>query len=451
MNVTLDKTSEVAAVITIEMQAADYEKQVKQSINQYAKKAQMPGFRPGKVPVSLVKKMYGTQVKAEEVNKLLQQTLVDYIKEQKLAVLGEPMICKDQAQLDIETSDDFTFKFDIALAPTFKAELTAKDSLPYYDIKVSKKEIDDQVKSHAKQSGHHENVETYQDGDILRGALAEQDAEGKPMEGGILVDKASLMPQYFVSDAQKKIFEKAKVGDVITFNVSQAYEGRDAEIAALLKIEKDQVADHKGDFTFQVEEISHFVAAEVNQELFDRVFGEGNVKSEEEFRSRIKEQMQKMRQADSDYKFLLDLRKYAEDKVGELQFPEDLLKRFMQEQSKEKEEIKDEDFQKSLAELKWHLIKEQLVAANNINVSQEDVQQQARNATRYQFMQYGINNIPDEYLEQYAAKMLEDRNQTNALVERAIDEKLTAALKNVVKLDHKSISFDDFAKLFEAK
>lgn len=448
MNVSFEKQDVVSAIMTINIEAADYESQLKEALKGYAKKAQMPGFRPGKVPVGLVKKMYGTQAKAEEVNKVLSKALYDYIRENDVQVLGEPMVSEKQGEVDMENSNDFTFVFDIAIAPEFKAELSADDKITYYDIDITDEQIDAQVKGYAQQAGAPQNVESYEDRDILRGALAEQDENGAPKENGVNVDKASLMPAYFKNDEQKAIFENAKVGDVITFNPTKAYDGNETEIAALLKVEKDQVAQYAGEFTFQVEEISRFVPAEVNQELFDRVFGEGEVKDEADFRARIKAQLEEMHVADSDYKFLVDVRAYCEEKVGELQMPEAILKRFLTEQNKDKE-ISDEDFSKSMIELKWHLIKEQLVKQTEVKVDNDDVKKQAVNAARFQFAQYGMNNIPEEYLVQYADKMMEDRNQVNALVERCIDDKLTAALKNIVTLDHKSIGVEDFAKMFE--
>ena len=255
------------------------------------------------------------------------------------------------------------------------------------------------------------------------------------------------MPAYFKSEDQKKIFDGAKVNDVITFNPAEAHS--ENELAALLKVSKEEAPNHKGNFTFQVEEISRFVPAAIDQELFDRVFEEGTVKSEEEFRNKVKEMQAEQFVADSDYKFLLDVRKYAEEKVGNLEFPLELLKKFMKEQNKEKgEDYVEKNFEKSIEELKWHLIKEQLVAAREIKVNDADVKEQAVKAARFQFMQYGMNNVPEEYLEQYAGEMLKNRDQVNGLVERCIDEKLAQSLKTVVTLNHKSVSVEDFQKLF---
>ena len=447
MNISFEKSTPVSGTITIQLVKADYAEKVNEALKKMSQKAQMPGFRPGKVPFSLVNKMYGPQAKMEEVNKLLSDKLFGYIKEQKLEVLGEPMGNESQAPQDIENQDDFEFKFDIALAPEFSIELNKKDKVDYYEIEVDDAQVNSQIEEMTRQAGHPEDVEEYRDGDILRGPLTELDEQGQPKEGGIQVERASLMPNYFKADDQKKLFDGAKKNDVITFKPAEAHS--DVEAASLLKVKKDEVAQHAGDFSFQVEEISRFVPSELDQKLFDRIFGEGQVKSEEEFRNKVKEMQAEQFVADSDYKFLLDVRKYAEEKVGNLEFPLELLKKFMKEQNKEKgEDYVEKNFEKSIEELKWHLIKEQLVAAREIKVNDADVKEQAVKAARFQFMQYGMNNVPEEYLEQYAGEMLKNRDQVNGLVERCIDEKLAQSLKTVVTLNHKSVSVEDFQKLF---
>lgn len=298
----------------------------------------MPGFRPGHVPASLVKKMYGTQVKADEVNKLLQDSLFDYIKSKKIDMLGEPLGSEKQTPQDIEKQDDFTFIFDIAIAPKFKAELNNEDNIDYYDIEVSDDIISKQLGALQQQAGHPEDVDTYEPKDIMRGTLAELDENGQPKEGGLVIETASLMPEYFKNDDQKKIFDGAKKNDVITFNPTTAYEANEAELMSLFKIEREDVANHTGNFSFQVNEISRFVPATLDQEFFDKVFGKDEVKSEDDARNKIKESIHDLQVNDSDYKFMLDVRAYMEQKVGELEFPDELLKKIMKANNKDKDE-----------------------------------------------------------------------------------------------------------------
>lgn len=451
MDIKFDKVGNVSGELTINMVKADYEAQVTKSLKDFSHKAQMPGFRPGKVPMSLIKKMYGTTAKAEEVNKLLESTLFNYIKENKINMLGEPLSSEKQEAQDIENQDNFTFIFDIALAPEFKAELTKDDTVDYYDIEVSEDMISKQLGALQQQAGHPEEVEAYESNDILRGTLAELDENGQPKEGGLVIETASLMPKYFKSDDEKAKFEGSKKNDVITFCPSAAYEANEAELSALLKIDKDKVAEHAGNFSYQIDSISRFVPAELNEEFFEKVFGkDAEVKSEEDARAKVKETIQSLQVNDSDYKFLLDVRSYMENKVGNLEFPDELLKKIMKANNKDKDEkFVDENYEKSIVELKWHLIKEQLVEANNVKVDDKDVKSAAVQAARFQFAQYGMNNIPDEYLENYAQEMLKNREQVNGLVERCIDQKLTEALKEVVTLNHKAISAEDFTKMFD--
>lgn len=450
MNIQFDKVGNVSAELTIRMEQADYEAKVNKSLKDFCQKAQMPGFRKGKVPMSLVKKMYGTQAKAEEVNKLLQDTLFNYIKENHVNMLGEPLGSEKQEPQDIEKQDDFIFIFDIALAPEFSVELSAADTVDYYDIQVDDEMITKQLDALRQQAGHPEDVEEYADRDILRGTLAELNEDGMPKEGGVVVETASLMPQYFKNEDQKKAFEGAKKNQIISFSPNAAYEGNETELSALLKVEKDDVKNHLGNFSFEIHEISRFVPAELNEDFFEKVFGKDTVKNEEEARAKVKESIQNLQLNDSDYKFLLDVRAYLENKVGALEFPDELLKKIMKANNKDKgDDFVENNYAKSIEELKWHLIKEQLVKAHEIKVEDKDVKASAVQAARYQFAQYGMNNIPDEYLENYAQEMLKNQEQVQGLVERCIDQKLTEVLKGVVTLNHKEISSQDFAKMFE--
>ena len=369
-------------------------------------------------------------------------------------MLGEPLPSDQQEQLDFEGDAALTFKFDIAVAPDFKAELTGKDKIDYYNITVDDKLVGQQVEMYQNRAGQYEKAEQYdaEQRDMLKGDLRELDANGGVKEDGITVADVALMPQYMKVDDQKKLFDGCKLGDIITWNPRKAYPDSDVEVSSMLKIEKDQVAEHTGDFTYQVTEINRYVKHEVNQELYDQVFGDGNVKDEKEFRQKIADQISQQFKADADYKFLLDVRKYMEEKVGKLEFPEAILKRVMLNNNKDKgADFVEKNFEGSSKELGWHLIKEQLVAAQGIKVEEDDLKAVAKEAARAQFAQYGMSNIPDEYLENYAQDMLKKRENVDGLVDRAIDVKLIAALKSVVKLNEKKITLEDFQKMLQEK
>ena len=449
MNISFEAPDKVNGLMTITLEKEDYQGEVEKTLKDYRKRANIPGFRPGQAPMGMIKRQFGASVKVDAINKMLGEKLYEYIRENKIQMLGEPLPSEQQEQLDFESDAPLTFKFDIAVAPEFKAELTGKDKVDYYNITVDDKLIDQQVEMYQSRAGQYEKTEQYdaEQRDMLKGDLREV---GK--EGGIELSEISLMPQYIKVDDQKKLFDGCKLGDVITWNPRKAYPDNDAEVSAMLKIQKEEVKDHEGDFTFQVTEISRYVKAPVDQKLFDQVYGEGNVKDEKEFRQKIADQISQQFKSDSDYKFLLDVRAHMEKKVGKLEFPEAILKRVMLNNNKDKgADFVEKNFEASIKELGWHLIKEQLVAAQDIKIEDDDLKNVAKEAARAQFAQYGMSNIPDEYLENYAQEMLKKRENVDGLVDRAVDVKLTAALKNVVKLNEKDITLEDFQKLLQEK
>ena len=363
-------------------------------------------------------------------------------------MLGEPLPSEKQTPQDLEQDGPFTFVFDIAVAPEFTAELTAKDKVDYYAIKVDDKLIDQQVQMYASQAGEFVKGEVYEGNDTLTGDLRQLDEQGNTLEGGITADSGMIMPAYIKDEAQKKLFDGCKPGDIITFNPKKAYPDNDAEVAALLKVDKEQVKDLTSDFSYQVTEVRHFQPAEVNQQLFDRVFGEGTCQDEKAFRQKISDSLQAQLVQNSDYKFLMDVRAYMEKKVGKLEFPEALLKRVMLQNNKDKEpDFVEKNFEGSIRELEWHLIKEQLVAAQEIKVEEADLKAIAKDAIRQQFAQYGMSEVPDDVLDNYAAEQLKKRENIDNFVDRAVDVKLTEKLKTVVKLNEKSVSLEEFNKM----
>ncbi|MBM6864700.1 trigger factor [Bacteroides caecigallinarum] len=448
MNISLQNVSNVSAVLTAQIEKADYQEKVEKSLKTLRQRVNMPGFRKGMVPMGLIKKQYGVSVLLEEVDKLLQEKVGEYIRENKVNMLGTPL--PKENNIDFSKDENFEFSFDIALAPEFSIELSNNDAVDYYDIDVTDDMVDQQVKMYAQRNAKYDKVEEYQDKDMLKGLLAELDENGSTKEGGVQVEGAVMMPSYMKNDDQKAIFNGAKVNTVLVFNPSVAFDNNEAELASLLKVKKEDVANYKGNFSFQIEEITRMVPGELNQELFDQVLGEGKASNEEEFRAQVKESIATQFVADSDYKFLIDLRAYAMGKVGKLEFADDLMKRIMLENNKEKgEEYVNENYDKSLEELTWHLIKEKLVEANGIKVEQADIQNMAKEATRAQFAQYGMINVPDELLDNYSKEMLKKRESVEALVNRVIETKLAAAVKGQITLNHKAISVEDFNKMFQ--
>ena len=447
MKISFENPDKVNGLLTITVEEADYQASVGKTLKDYRKKANYPGFRPGMVPMGLIKKQYGASAKMDAINKLIGEQIYKYMQDNKIQMLGEPLPSEKQEAQDLEKPAPYTFAFDIAVAPEFKIELNGHNKIDHYTIIVDDALIDRQVEMFTSRNGTYEKAESYEDNDMLKGDLRELDEKGNTKEDGITVEAASILPNYIKDEAQKALFNGAKLGDIITLNVSKAFEN-EAEIASLLKVERDRVKDIKSDFSYQITDIQRYKKHPVDQELFDSLFGKDTVKSEKEFREKIAEGLKEQLAVDADYKFILDVRAYCEKKVGKLEFPDALLKRIMLNNNKDKgEEFVEKNYEQSIKELTWHLIKEQLVADNQIKVNDEDVLNAAKETARVQFAQYGMNNVPDEYVENYAKEILKKRENVDGLVDRAVDIKLTDALKKVVKLNEKEISLDDFNKM----
>ena len=451
MEITLQNVSEAKGLLTVKLAKADYEPKVEKALKAFRQKANIPGFRPGMVPMGLIKKQYGSAIKAEEVNKMLQEAVYGYLKENKVDMLGEPLPNEDQQQtIDLDTQDEAEFLYDIALAPKFDATLTAEDTLPYYTIQISDEMVDGQVNMYTQRNGRYEKVEEYADNDMVKGLLCQLDENGNTVEGGIQAEDAVVLPKYMKNAAQTALFEGTKVGDVITINPREAYDGNEAELASLLKISKEEAANVNGNYSYQISEITRYVPGDLNQEIFDLVYGEGAVSSEEEFRARVKEDLTKQFVPESDYKFLIDVREYVMNRIGELKFADDVLKRIMHINNPDKDDAYvDEHYANTIKELSWHLVKEQLVEKAGIKLEENDLMEQAKANVRAQFAQYGMTNVPEEMLANYAAETLKKKENVEGIVNRAIETRLAAALKQTVKLDEKSVSLEEFNKMFE--
>ena len=452
MKISFENPDKVNGLITLTVEEADYKENVEKTLKNYRKRANVPGFRPGMVPMGMIKRQFGTTAKVDEINKLLGEEIYKYVKDNNILMLGEPLPSDKQEPVDLEKEAPYTFMFDIAVAPEMNAELNGDDTIDHYTITVDDDVVNRQIDMFASRAGSYDKVEEYQEHDMLKGDLRELDENGNTKEGGLTVEGAVIMPEYIKVDDQKKLFDGCKLGDIITFNPKKAYPESDIEVSSLLKIKKEEVADMNSDFSYQITEISRFVKAEVNQELFDQVFGKDAVKSEEEFRGKIAEGLKAQFAVDTDFKFIQDVRKYMENKVGALTYPDALLKRIMLNNNKDKgQEFVDKNYEQSVKELTWHLIKEQLVKANGIKIDDADIKETAKEAARAQFAQYGMTNIPEEYIDNYATDMLKKKEYVDSFVDRSIDRKLTEALKKVVKLNEKTATLDEFNKLMQGE
>ena len=448
MNISLENPEKVSGVLTLVVEEADFAGDVEKQLKDYRKKANVPGFRPGQAPLGLIKRQVGAQVKVDVINRLVGEKLYEYIKENKINMLGEPMPHLGEEPVDLDAAAPYTLKFDIAIAPEFKAELSDKDTIVYYDITTDDAIVDKQIEAFASRSGSYQKVDEYQDNDMIKGDIRELNEDGSAKEGGITVSQASMLPTYIKVDEQKALFQGCKVGDIIVFNPKKAYPESNIEISSLLKVSKEEAENITADFSFQVTEISRYQKHAIDQDLFDQVYGEGNVKDEADFRAKVTEGIKEQMVQNADFRFLQDVRTYVEGKIGEVKYADDLMKRIMLANNKDKGmEYVEKNYEASIKELTWSLAKNQIVEAQKIKVDDADVKAVAIDVTRMQFAQYGMTSVPEEYLEQYAEGMLKNREQVDNLVNAAVDRKLMAALKDVVKLDKKTISFEEFGKL----
>ena len=450
MNVTLNKTDEVNAVITVEVVKADYVNEVENSLKDLRKNAVIPGFRKGMVPPAFLRQKYGLSILVEEINKLVSRSLTDYIKENSPDILGEPLPAEDQAQIDFDKQEDFVFTFDVGLSPKIDVKLTKDDVMPFYHIQVNEEMINRQIESYKTRYGSNEPVETFEDKDMLRGCLVELNENKEPKENGITNESAVFMPAYMKNEEEKAKFLNAKPQSRVIFNPHSAYDGVEAELASLFNIKKEELKNHTGDFSFEITEITRYKEAELNQELFDKVFGEGTVDSEDTFRKKIKGDLALQLAPEGDYKFVLDARKLLQEKATDMQLPDAFLKRWLlTSDSKRTAESIEEEYPKIVEDLKFHLIREHLIEANDITIEDGELLKYAKQATRAQFAQYGMYEIPDDLLDKYAEDMLKKKETYRTLGDKIFEDKLIKILKGQVTLKTKKISFDNFQKLFD--
>ncbi len=444
MDIKFENIDKVSGKLTVKVTPEDYQEGLEKSLKDFRRKANMKGFRPGCVPMGLVKKLYGPEAKAEEVSKAVNKAISDYFKENNINVLGHVLPNSEQKEQDYKDRDDFEYIMDVAIEPEINISLDKKDKLPYYDIEVSDKFVDERINDMLMAHGTFEQVGEYQKGDYMKGDLVEVGAaEGaEPLK----VEGVLISPEYVKDEEQKKLFDGAKKDDVLTINPATLY-GNETQAASMLKIKKEELKSHDGNFTYTITEINRRKPAELNQEFFDNALGKDAVKDEKEFREKVREEYNKAQAGNADYKFFEDLRVYSLKKAGKLEFSEPLLKRLMKENNPDKDDkYIDDNYAGATEQLKWQLVRDRLAIAAGIKVEDADVRDMAKTRTRRQFAAYGMQ-LPDELVEKYAEKSLKEDNQIEEIFYEVLSEKLIAAYKEKVTLGHKKISLEDFDKL----
>jgi trigger factor len=452
MNITKENIDAVNAVVKLQISDSDYKPLVEKSLNDYRKKAVIKGFRPGKVPMGMIQKLYGTSVKAEEVDKLVSETLSKFLTDEKLNLLGQPLPSKLQQPIDLESSSDFEFLFDIGLSPEFELELNQNVTIPYYTILVDGELVQKQIENYSGQYGKSEQNDAITEKSYIKADLAQLNEKNEPAENGIHVEGTYLSIDLIKDGEIQKQFIGSKKGEVFSFDVKKAYPN-DSEIAGMLKIEKDKVAEMFPMFQITVNEINTFVPAEVNQDLFDKVFGKDTCSTEEEFKEKVKADIQKSFVEDSEYRFKSDAKEILIQKINPA-FPDDFLKRWLKVTDKENkitDEVIENEYPHFIKTMKWQLLQEKVGKIANIKIEREDAIEQSKKDTITQFRQYGLplNSLTDEQLTSFAEKNLEREDDYRRIIEKVLENKVIAYIKENVKLDEKELSVDDFKKLYE--
>lgn len=447
MKIDYSKLTDVTGEITMVVEESDYAEKVKKQLKEIGKKHAEPGFRPGKVPAGLIAKKFGNAIKYDEINKLVGEAVFDYIKENNINVLGNPI--PDKANAINDDAKEFTLKFKVGVAPEFEVKADKDVTVPYYNIEVTDEMIDRQDQSLRRRFGKQQPCDEVDATALVKGVITELNEDGTVKEDGVVVENGIVAPQYFKSDAQRELFMGKKVGDTLVFNPAETCGSNPTELSSMLNLPKEEAEKHHGDFNFEVKEIIVLKPAELNEEYFKEVFGD-DVKDTEQYRKAIKDMLAASFTGDQNYRFTVDAEKALVEGVGDLELPDEILKEFLvsQNDSLTAGNI-DEKYPEIRKQLVWDLIKDQLMARFAIKVEEDDLLSAARMLARNQFAQYGMTNMPEDAVEHYAGEILKDEKTRNSVYRQTSDSKLFAALRNAVALDEKNVSVDEFNALFQ--
>lgn len=447
MNVNYEKLDNVNGELTVTLEEKDYADKVTRQLKEIGKKHAEPGFRPGHVPAGLIAKKYGTAVKYDVVNKEVADAVFNYIKENKIQVLGQPVPESDN-NFDINNKD-FTFKFKVGVAPEFDNHVNKDLHVPYYNIIVPDSMVEEQITALRRRFGRQEPGEEMEPDAVVKGTITELNEDGSVKEGGVVVENGIIAPVHFKNEDQKKLFEGKKVGDVVRFNPAATCDANPTEMSSMLNIDKADVDAHKGDFDFEIKEIIVLKPAEMNQEFFDNAVGKDKAHNEEEFRAAVKELIAMNFSNDSNYRFTIDAKEAVQNAVGRLELPEQILKDFLMRQNEAmKAENIDEEFDKLRPQLEWDLIRDNVAEKFGVKVSEEDVLDEARGVVARQLMQYGAAGLNEQIIERYAQEVVKEEKQREMLAQNALNRKVFEVIKENVTLDGKEVSVEDFQKLF---
>ncbi|OFY65849.1 MAG: trigger factor [Bacteroidetes bacterium RBG_13_43_22] len=449
MDITREKIDDLNAVLKVKIVKTDYADKVENVLKDYRKKANIKGFRPGMVPIGVIRKMYGNAVKIDEINKVVSDNIRKYLTDEKIEILGDPLPkADDHEPISFETQDDFSFTFELGLAPAVEIGISKKNIVNSYEIAVDEKMKTDYADNYARRFGEFRKSDVSEDKDILKGRINALDNEGNIKPDGPSSEESTLAVDIIKDDEIKKSFIGKNANDSIDFDIKKAFPNEN-EVAGLLKMKKEEVVNIEGNFRFTVSEITRFHPAEISQDLFNRIYGEGIVNSEEEFMKKIEEEITASLRRESDYKLMQDVRKLAIEKT-DLTLPEDFLKRWLLKVNEKttSEEI-EKEFDSFRQDLKWQLIRNRVAKDNQVKITDEEMQKEAENITRLQFRQYGLFYATDEQISNYAKETLKREDDAKRIADRILEDKVIVLLKEMAKIEDKSVTAEEFNKLFE--
>jgi trigger factor len=450
MKITKTSVDELNLVVEIAIEKQDYEPSVNETLKDYRKKANLPGFRKGMVPTGLIKKMYGKAAIADEVNKLLSRELTKYITDQNLNILGEPLPALSQPSIvDFDNATEFKFAFDLGLSPEITIAFDKIKKLPFYEIIVDDQLIDNQIEGYTNRFGENIAADVVGKKETTTGDFIQVDSEGNSIEGGISSSNVQMSVQLIKDKSVQKLFIGAKVGDVLKFNPKTALQN-DHEVAHLLKVKDDEIDSVSGDFSFTINTINTFIPAQLDESLFKKIYGEeSEVKTIAELREKIRTELESNLIYSSNYRFSIDAKEAFVKQVS-MKLPEDFLKRWLVETNENvtKEQI-EEEFDHFKKDLEWTLIKSKLGKDHEIRIDESDITSMAKEMAKMQFQQYGMSNVPDEYLDNYANSILQNKEQRQKMAEKKVEDKVLELIKDKVTITNKKISQKEFDDLFE--
>jgi trigger factor len=447
MNITQDKIDNLNSVLTVKINPEDYKERVEKAIKAQAKKAKLPGFRPGMVPSAHIKKMYGKSILVDEVNTILNDTLSNYITDNKLEVLGQPLPkIDDSKEFNWDFTDDFEFVYELGLAPEFQLEFSSKDKLTYYQVKVDPETLASRITNLRKSYGKMSNPDVSADDDVLYADLKQLSADGSVFEDGISATASVRLDQ--VSDTKiKKSLIKLKKEDVVNVDLQKAFDGNATIIAKILNIAEEDAQDLKSKFQLTVKNINRLEEGDLNQEFFDKIFGADVVKTEAEFKEKIREELESMMVQNADQKLQADMLQFGLNKA-KLSLPDEFLKRWLKATN---EKLSDEELAQGYDDfarnLRWTLIENKIIKDNKLEIKYEEVFAAAKNRLDSQFRMYSPQPLSEEQLGQYTAQFLQNKENANKIFEEVKAQHVFEYLKGVITLDKKDIQYDKFLEL----